>query len=196
MKKPIALALTLVLAIFLAACGSNLPDVKKSAEPGEVITFGQPDWIVLSVEGGKALLLSEKVLESKRFDSSSNDWETSEMRAYLNNAFYDATFSTQEKGEIVETNIITGGKRTSDKIFLLSEEEVNEYMGNSAYVNVKSLRAARNLSGTSWRWWIRSPSSYGSDIARYVDFDGSIFFHHFLYVRTECGVRPALWLNQ
>lgn len=72
-KRLTAIFLTFLLALSFTACsGSNPPGINKSAEEddnlqeadksvqvGDRITLGKIDWLVLAVDGGKALLLSE-----------------------------------------------------------------------------------------------------------------------------------------
>ena len=63
------------------------------------------------------------------------------MHDYLNGEFYNR-FSENEKARIAETRVITnnnpwrqninGGEDTTDKIFLLSIEEVVEHLGDSS----------------------------------------------------------------
>lgn len=76
----------------------------KNLKAGNIIEFGsypfeadgteKPiEWIILErYSDDTALLLSRYGLDSKRFDSSSNNWEQSEIRAWLNNTFYNKAF--------------------------------------------------------------------------------------------------------
>jgi len=121
-------------------CGDiNMPNTSK------IISFGCYEWRVLDVQDGRALLLSDKIIEKKRYHSNltSNTWVECELREYLNGSFYDSF--GEEKTRIAETQISNpknlwigtiGGNSTRDRIFLLSLEEVDKYFGNSRdYVN-------------------------------------------------------------
>ena len=102
-------------------------------------------WRVLnpSAEGNK-ILLAESILTAYRFDDDLNNYKDSEIRAWLNDGFLNAAFTSTAQSLIATTtvdnsaastnpasnectwNIRTNNyacEDTSDKIFLLSEKE-------------------------------------------------------------------------
>ena len=183
---------------------------------GDIIPFSKYSWRVLDIQDGKALILSERVIEKRLYHSSwaAVTWETCTLRQYLNGEFYNS-FSTEEKARIAETRIpnnnnpwygTNGGNVTNDRIFLLSIEEVVKYFGdsgqlrnrpsNSAYINDKynSARIAQDGNGGASWWWLRSPG-INSFYAASVDSDGSIYINRVNVVYGGGGIRPALWLN-
>ena len=98
-------------------------------------------WKVLDVKDGKALLLSDLILDIRAYHSNEMPitWEKCDLRRYLNNNFFNG-FVDYEKKLIVETKVqnennlwdgTPGGPDTNDKIFLLSIEEADRYFGNS-----------------------------------------------------------------
>ena len=183
---------------------------------GEKIDFGGYEWRVLDVRDGRALLLSEYVIESRRYHERNEaiTWENSTLRRYLNNEFYNS-FTAEERRRIAETRLrnannqwygTNGGNDTTDRIFLLSLEEVVQYFGdsgqlrnrpgNSYYIDdqYNNARIAVELNGNAHWWWLRSPGSntYNAALVSdggFVDVDG------FLVSSVRGGVRPALWLN-
>jgi len=215
MKKSIALLLAVLMIMSLTACGG-----KKTVEVGETVQLGGHDWQVLDVQDGKALLLSKKVLLTRAYHPSGGEitWENSDIREYLNGDFYEATFTDEEKARIVETNLEnksnsqygTGaGNDTTDKVFLLSINEAEKYIPDSAD------RIAENIENDETvLWWLRTPGR-GKEYAANVGTTGSIDFHGILVVEAgdndntgvpgsasgdyasspDGGVRPALWLN-
>ncbi|MCL2816885.1 MAG: InlB B-repeat-containing protein [Clostridiales bacterium] len=166
--------------------------------PGVTIKFGGIDWLVLEVQDGKALILSEKILEKRPYHEREYiTWENCSLRGYLNGEFYNNTFSAAEKARIVETAVknddnqwygSAGGNDTLDKIFLLSLEEVVKYFGDSGQLanmpgdltlgindQYNSARIAYDKDGNDLNWWLRSPGyadslyyAYGSLSAAYV----------------------------
>ena len=186
------------------------------AEVSNIIQFGGYDWRVLDIQGGKALLLSDKVLESRAYHRSHVDgiiWAECDLRAYLNGEFYDSL--GDDKAHIAETKAITGnnpwfgtngGVKTDDKIFLLSIEEVVEYFGDSGQLENRpdsvwgmddrysAARIASNENGDASWWWLRSPG-LDSGSAATVSIVGSVGISG-IKADYDCGVRPALWLNQ
>jgi hypothetical protein len=181
------------------------------------------DWLVLAMEEEKALLISEKVLEERPYhkDGGEITWEKCSLRKYLNDDFYNRLGAA--KGAVAETKNSNpnnpwyetkGGSSTTDKVFLLSLDEVVRYFGDSGdlknkrrkdgdgklvsdgwYVQDKfnSARIAKDKKGAACWWWLRSPgsSSYGAarvSLGGSVGVDGDV-------VSADYGVRPALWLN-
>jgi len=182
---------------------------------GDLVKLGEHTWQVLDVQSDRALLLSETVTELRQFNKKFIDvtWETSTLRQYLNEDFYN-TFSDEEKTRIAETknhkNInpwfsTKEGSPTNDKIFLLSLGEVVKYFGDSGWLSNRpedarriddqfnSERIAKEVDGTDSWWWLRSPGFYGLNAA-YVNIGGWIYVDG-NNVNLYGGVRPALWLN-
>jgi len=110
----------------------------------DVIHFGNYEWRVLDVDGDKALIITEYVIEKRAFHNENNvtektTWEHSDIRKYLNGRFYEK-FSTVDQARITETKLHNFdnpwyGNRclsdTLDHIFLLSYEELVKYFGDS-----------------------------------------------------------------
>jgi len=113
-------------------------------EIGDMIDFGGFKWRVLDVNGDKAFIITENVIECRAFHHTSDinhrvTWEQSDIRKYLNGHFYQQ-FSTGEQTRIMETFIPNPDNpwygqntyaNTLDKIFLLSYEELVRYFGDS-----------------------------------------------------------------
>ena len=183
-------------------------------EVGQKVHFGQWDWRVLAVENGKVLLLAENVILKQPYneDYTKVTWKNCTLRAYLNGEFLEE-FSLQDRAKICITGNINrnnqwfgtnGGNSTTDKVFLLSIEEVVKYFGDSGQLKNKnpdneywiddqynSKRAAYLYNDD---WWLRSPG-YSQDAAAYVMPDGRIQLVGWLVSETTGGVRPALWLK-
>ena len=160
---------------------------------GSTISFGGYDWRVLDTQGDKALLLSDKVLESRFYHESQTvtTWADCDLRSHLNGEFYDLL--GEDKTRIAKTTVTTednpwygtyGGTETYDKLFLLSIEEIVKYFGDSGqlenrpnggvdYISDKynSARRASDEHGMALYWWLRLPG-YCSINAAYVLTDG------------------------
>ncbi|MCL1819150.1 MAG: DUF6273 domain-containing protein [Oscillospiraceae bacterium] len=199
------------------------PGGNTSCAVGDVIQFGGYDWRVLDVRDGKVLLLSDKVLELKQLHHERNaviTWANSDIRQYLNGEFYNS-IPTSESAKIAEITIVnndnpwygtSGGSDTSDKIFLLSLDEVVGYFGDSGKLTpsrpagttgisdeYNSARAAADIGGDARPWWLRSPAqvqSNGWTTFTYVERTGVINVSGIgNSINSLGGVRPALWLN-
>lgn len=114
-------------------------------------------WRVLSVDGNDAFLIADKNLDMQRYNTSSTSvtWETCTMRSWLNGydssrnsygtdysgngaSFIGNAFTAGEQNAILNTTLenadnsyygTVGGNETTDKVFLLSEEDI----ANPAY---------------------------------------------------------------
>ena len=171
------------------------------------------EWLVLSIESGQALLISKYAIEVQPYHvrRESVTWESSTLRFWLNNMFYDNSFTDTEKGQILTVSNnnydnpvynTKGGNATRDKVFLLSMDEANKYLRNylnrericrrSSYVEAKGLFDWLD-DDTSW-WWLRSPGDT-SKSALCVFRNGSAnYIGSFVNDKNGC-VRPALWLD-
>ena len=194
-------------------------------------------WRVLSVEGDDVFLLADKNLDCQKYNDTDTDvtWETCTMRSWLNGYgaeankdgrdysdtnFLDQAFSSEEQTAVKTTNVVNhdnpefgteGGKDTSDKVYLLSIDEVTDPVyGFNSSDDSDSTRQAVNTAyvagggeinsgdmgsaGSVDVWWLRSPGDI-SDNASRVDYDGYVnAYGH--YVNSDCdAARPALHLN-
>jgi len=113
---------------------------------GGIIPFGGFEWRVLDIQNGKALILSENVIEIRPYNTVSVNvtWESCTLRNYLNSEFLEK-FNIKQQERIAETLNFnksnywygtSGGMKSMDKIFLFDLEEADKYFGNSSdYVN-------------------------------------------------------------
>ena len=128
-----------------------------SAAVGDIIPFGGYDWLVLDVQGDRALIITEDIIALRQyhaFDEINWDtfwtnpfelsitWAESDIRQYLNDEFFNR-FSAADMAQIMETTVVNndnpwfgtaGGEDTTDRIFLLSLEEVLQYFGDSGQI--------------------------------------------------------------
>ncbi len=162
-------------------------------------------WRVLTNDyNGKKLLLAENILAAHRYAASSNNYKDSEIREWLNGTFLGAAFTSTAQNQIATTNVDNSAdsttdnennldkatsyacENTSDKIFLLSEQEVtNSDYGFTAYAAYGTGNSRIRMT-TDWSkaggayqsagyygyyggwWWLRSPSYLSSSSARGV----------------------------
>jgi len=215
--------LIMFCAVMLSGCGSDdsKSDESKKIEKGDAIEFGGRSWLVLAVEDGKALILSEKVIGPARHYYDTNmsvvasiTWANSTIREYLNTEFLNS-FNQADRERILDTKVITsnnplydtdGGEDTVDKIFLLSLEEVVQYFGDSGELKNRPDQISRisdqyNFSRIVYyddngktSWWLRSPGKHSS-LAAFVEVDGSISVGGNAVHGYDGGMRPALWLK-
>lgn len=150
-------------------------------------------WRVLNVNRKEnvALLIAEQPVCARGYDKkwSGVTWETCDLRKWLNEKYYEQTFSEEEKKAILETTLknkentkyrAPGENDTNDHIFLLSIEEADKYFRDDK----------DRIIGDDW--WLRTVTGRGQifQICR----DGSISYRGNCVYSTP-AVRPALFIN-
>jgi hypothetical protein len=163
-------------------------------------------WRVLSIENGKALLISDKNIDSRVYGESEK-WENCTLRSWLNNDFFKEAFTDIEKASILETYFknsknqkysTSGGMSTRDHIFLLSIDEATEYFESDADRISKDTEIAKYpFSWDKGWWWLRSPGSneYGGHCAATVDANGIIDYAGEGILADTGSVRPAMYIS-
>jgi len=181
---------------------------------GAVISFGSYNWHVLDVKSDKALLITENIIEKRKYcNEYKTTWETCNLRNYLNTDFLQ-NFTEEQQNKIEDTLLINrdnpwygtdGGIGTRDKIFLLSLEEVIKYFGDSGQLKNRfsndidcindqynSKRIAKHDNVAYW-WWLRTPGEdAGSAVG--VSYDGIIYVYGY-GVSCATAYNPA-WEHQ
>lgn len=235
MRKHIA---GLLVLIMLLICTVSFGD---SIAAGNKVIFGKyrqqessPDpepivWLVLAVDGDQALLLADQPLIGMPYNSSDHflyevTWETCSLRAWLNSEFLNDAFSPDEQQAIPATVIstpdytynnfvVSGGNDTTDKVFLLSTEELEKYLTTeSSRVCCPTDYAVSTGAANRWGfyyddtyaveeyvddvsiWWLRSPGEIGHYTA-VCQFDGGINYDGAYSSEIGYSVRPAIWVR-
>ena len=199
--------------------------------------FEPINWRVLDPTSG--LVMCETIIDSQAYSNTiyyseyeyfndsaytnyANDYETSSIRQWLNDDFYNTAFSNIEKKEIVSTALNNVGAATlagisdykkydsnptNDKIFLLSWDEVqNSDFGFSA--ECRDNDVARTAYGSDYaksqglyvynsksNWLLRSAGHPLSYMCSLVGSSGSSGTAQFQVFYVYSGVRPALRLR-
>lgn len=171
------------------------------ASDNGTIKIGQHNWIILAKEEGEMLLITEECVDKIPFDENKkNDWSNSSIKNWLNTDFYN-NFSESEKNIIVchEVNVaryfnngvnlqkIYESTEILDKVFLLSEDEVDEYFE-------KDEDRIATYNGEKTEWWLRTSGLHNSERAMYVRTKGDVYFKGDGR-NYDKGVRPAIWIK-
>ena len=196
------------------------PAPSKSYRVGDRIPFGQYpqgangemqplEWRVLAVENGRALLITDKLIDYVEYNESYANvtWETCTLRKWMNSYFISKAFSSSQQAQIVTvTNQnpnnpkygTKGGNTTQDRVFALSIDEAKKYFSSDsdrkAYTTDYAHKKGYDQKDLSDWWWLRSPG-FGSIYAADVHDDGDISQHGNGVNDGNVAVRPAFWLN-
>ena len=183
-------------------------------------------WKVLDAETG--LVVSEKAIDAQAYcnvtDSKSaynntgkyvNDYETSAIRAWLNDSFYNLAFSDDDKNTIyptaldnsAESGSTYNSKTTYDKVFLLSyndalnkdyfPDEASRKISNTDYAECQGAYNDSNYNVGSKHdgpyYYLRTADDkYASNVCTVMAHGGLSGC-----IATECGVgiRPAMYIT-
>lgn len=202
----------------------------KNIKVGDTYTFGAYEqdnstsngkeaieWTVLDKDGMSLLLISKQALDCQQYNTSYTDvtWESCSLRKWMNGTFLNKAFNAEEQAQIQNTTVSADknpeyntnpGNATTDKVFLLSINEVEKYFNSdearkcapTAYAKAQGAYTSdsyKTASGaaTCW-WWLRSPGTYQSIAASVYD-DGSVTYSGYNVNYVSDAVRPALWIN-
>lgn len=217
---------------------ANQDDVGYELETAYWFVYEPVKWKIVEKQDGKATLVCDMVIDGREYQDSyeeveyeyntwytynhdapyntwANNYEYSEIRAWLNDTFYETAFSTSQQTIVVETTVkndieTTKGNDenliiedficndTVDKVWLLSYQEAYTYFNDGNSRAKKSTDYAQcqgaytqtaSYSLEKADWWIRSPY-YWSPFASYVGWYGSCDGGK--QVNETCGVVPAV----
>lgn len=191
-------------------------------------------WVILCESEDSALILCKNIIDVEEYHKDgakrkvkgktiyANNYEYSNIRAWLNNKFYNIAFSEFQKS-LIQPTIIDNSENstdvesdnpyacnnTNDNVFLLSCADVNnkKYGFNAKYNDKKRERPSTDYSRAkgvfvdrddlknSTTWWLRSPSAdYGSEV--YCVVSNSKLSIDSVYTYYSCrGIVPALTIR-
>ena len=177
-------------------------------------------WRVLSTDGATARLLADKALDDQKYNDELEDitWENSSIRSFLNKGFLTSAFSEEQQEYIMELSLenhnnlefgVNGGNNTTDRVFLLSQENVftdkaydfgfvsdSEVRDNARFCKsstyAKAMGTYTDSKSYCW-WWLRSPGHTPNNAAQ-VDSNGTVG-QHCRVDNQRGGVRPCIILD-
>ena len=201
----------------IAECEEELANIRltnnkaslKNAKAGDIVIFGayeqdnnvdkgkeEIEWMVLDVKDGKALLVSKYALDCYPYNITYEavQWESCDLRNWLNENFFETAFSAGEQ------SIISPNNATQDNVLLLNADQANHYFATDAergcYATAYAVGNGASVSSFSdhcW-WWLRS-SGTDQAVATVVRSDGSIGTYKNNVNDGANAVRPALWID-
>lgn len=196
----------------------TLVKVNENGAPVEymIVNQGNPDPDMYDASCDGCWLLRKDIAENRKWDSTNNDYQNSDIHAYLNGDWtsrYDAGILSQIKQvKIPYVNgdggspVASGANGLSCKIFLLSGYELGWTTSNNPYFprdgaklsyfssgtsSVANNKRIANYNGSATNWWLRSPHTYFNVSAWSVNSNGG--YGGGVYSSTY-GVRPAFIL--
>lgn len=175
---------------------------KTSISVGDIIVVGSykeenVEWIVLSIEEDKMLVVSKYVLDSYLFDTKgTTNWNKSKLHDWINDDFYNEAFSDEDKARIVATDF---GDGYTDYLSLLSAEETNTLFESNedrqgiptAYVITSSMIPYSHDGHC--HYWLRDVSADGKN-AYLMGWQG-VVEDQTQALSSWYGIRPIMWIK-
>jgi len=163
--------------------------IEQFKDSNDFLIFAGHEWHILEQQSDTAFIIStSSMLGTHPYHAELVDitWEHSDIRAYLNNDFYNS-LSPAHQERIIETSLenndnqnfgTPGGNDTVDKVFLLSIDEAALYL----------LREDNRINTM-----LRSPGSDGSRAALLAYTE--IYHSGNPVTNGNAGLRPAMWIK-
>ncbi len=172
-----------------------------------LVEFEGYEWLILERRNNSCLCLTKDIISIRPYHDRQEliTWQDSTLRKWLNESFI-GSFHTNARKLI----LLTHTEELNDKIFLLSADEAQRYLGGSDCTKRKALvkmskpqfaecealygHNYTKLNGQCLGWWLRDSGS-SMDRAARINCDGKIRLHgRSVNSRIE-GVRPACWIE-
>ena len=149
------------------------------------------EWIVLDADGENLLLVSRYLLDKRSYYEGKfqTSWKNSAIRTWLNGAFLDMAFDYAERYQIQGTEVEWNSK---DKVFLLSQAQVNKYFANDAERSCTTAESKGKKAEPVW-WYLRGRGASAGKIMG-VNPNGSIDKTGKNAVDAY-AIRPAIWVS-
>ena len=178
-------------------------------------------WTVLEEMNGEALILCDSIMTNHRYDDDANHYELGEIRAWLNETFYEVAFNDLQKKIVAVTTVdnsasSTGNasndyacEDTEDKVFLPSFGEITDdrygfatecgtadhqrkmMTSDYARANGAFVNQAKTDVGNG-SWWLRSPYAANSSNAHVALYTGTVSEGGANVASSSYGIVPAL----
>ena len=164
----------------------------KNGVLSEVVHFARMDWRVLEKKDGRVLLGKDHALGSTPFDQTGEHatWADCSARQWLNNEYLNEAFYKEEIELILDTEVpasankaypgVDPGKDTTDKLFLMSIDEVEKYY--------------HLLHETETWWWLRTPGAAEGTMA-FVNREKQVMPYGYEITSPDITIKPAIWVS-
>ena len=142
-------------------------------------------WIVLSREGNRVLLITEKIIDGKPFNEKGNSgsFYNSTLNSWLQSEFLNTAFNANEKSKI-SGDILIASKSQKSTYNIPVDAEPTAYAKN----NGEPYKVWYPDYRTFWTWWLSESTTTTGE--------GRVAHSNYITDSDEkMGVRPMIWLN-
>lgn len=126
--------------------GSCVKKINKKLGIGDTFELADLKWKILDITEQGYVCLADRLEDNRRFDNDFNNWESSDLRNYLNTDFYNKLIN-----EIGEDNIVPFER---DLLSLDGQTEYGKCEDKVSLINVDEYRKYRRLIlNEEYYWW-------------------------------------------
>jgi len=170
------------------------------------------EWEIINVQNDKILLWATKCLDVYPYNFKRDtkcDWNHSELRKYIRENIFIKAFNDLEKTAIITNETspscnpnsqrCDGKEETFDKVFILSNEEFEQYqlspfqLKGAATPFAKKAGVFCTADGDAY-YWVRTPGS-GDDTQMFIGKGGQRDVGgNYVDIKSR-GIRPAVWVD-
>ena len=196
--------------------GNNKEDALKNIKVGYCVEFGKYPywqqgreeplvWRVLDIQGDKALLVSNKVVDylpaADSLDCSS--WKDSFLATWLNSVFYVKAFNNMEMARLVINRSVNQfiTVPSTEELILYYSDNPKSHLPSFAEGKAKALQTPyvtdknKESENRYITWWLRD-FMIGKGRVKYVSKDGRLVEPRFDGETMKSkGVRPLIWVK-
>lgn len=166
-------------------------------------------WRVLDIQGDKVLVVCEYLLDAVPYNKEYVDvtWETCSLRKWLNEDFLNSAFGKEHQSRIMSTNVVPDrnatrntdpGKATVDRMFVLSQTEIETYFtvrSPQTLATVYALtRGAGDTTENGNAFWTRT-TGFLASTATVIMPSGLPYPYGYVVDFSACSARPAMWIS-
>lgn len=160
-----------------------------SVAPGNVVTIGKRKYIVLGHAAETTALLDADKIDERAFDDDDGDYETSDVRKYLNDKYYKELCAAVGKDNVIKHKVnLEAYDGTNKGAFC------EDFVSLITTTNYRRYR--EHISAAGYPWWTATRVTMADkDYSRrvcYVDSSGILGWFDCDY---RGGVRPFCILN-
>lgn len=160
-----------------------------SVAPGNVVTIGKRKYIVLGHAAETTALLDADKIDERAFDDDDGDYETSDVRKYLNDKYYKELCAAVGKDNVIK-----------HKVNLEADDGTNKGAFCEDFVSLITTtnyrRYREHISAAGYPWWTATRVTMADkNYSRCVCVVGSYGFLNWDVCDFRGGVRPFCILN-
>ena len=183
MKRHIGLLLVVLLFLPVIQGVSHAEQLQEDVMIGDHVYLGSLEqdgnsengrepisWTIIDLNGSYCILITDRIIKHHAFDTSAGsntNWTSSAIRSWMTTELFSDVFSESEQAIIVsvktgETGEYINNYESSDKIFLLSEEQAKLYVLRNECRVIPAEQKDFTVEQDKYHreeWWLRT--SYG-----------------------------------